>query len=271
MPELAEVEFHRKHWNPGIGKRIESVFVRQGKRVFRRTNVRRLVEGLTGAKLLGSETHGKQMLFRFSGPGALGVHLGMTGSLSVEPKNHRPEKHDHLVLWTRKHALVFNDPRLFGEVRFEPEPSPLWWRTLPPQILDPEFTLRHMSDFLDRRSRSPIKAVLLDQAGFPGVGNWMADEILWRAGIHPSRLAGSLERSERIAIRRIARWVCRTALDTIGVDYRDPPRSWLFPHRWEDGGICPRTKVPLVRETIGGRTTCWSPGRQPSPRRLRRT
>jgi formamidopyrimidine-DNA glycosylase len=40
------------------------------------------------------------------------------------------------------------------------------------------------------------------------------------------------------------------------------PKSWLFWHRWEDGGKCPRTKSPLVREEVGGRTTCWSPARQ---------
>jgi formamidopyrimidine-DNA glycosylase len=46
------------------------------------------------------------------------------------------------------------------------------------------------------------------------------------------------------------------------------PDSWLFNHRWENGGLCPKTGVPLVREEIGGRTTCWSPGRQsPAPSR----
>jgi len=40
------------------------------------------------------------------------------------------------------------------------------------------------------------------------------------------------------------------------------PDTWLFNHRWAGGGRCPRTGVPLVREEIGGRTTCWSPGRQ---------
>ena len=108
------------------------------------------------------------------------------------------------------------------------------------------------------------------QERFPGIGNWMADEILWRAAIHPRRLAGSLSVAETRGLYRECRKVCRRALETIaGKGRRAPPslnahipRTWLFWHRWEDGGRCPRSKKLLVREEIGGRTTCWSPGRQ---------
>jgi formamidopyrimidine-DNA glycosylase len=187
----------------------------------------------------------------------------MTGSLRIEPRSHRPEKHDHLILTTRAGTLVFRDPRQFGEVRWEEAETPGWWRDLPPQILDREFTREHVSGFLDRHARLPIKGALLHQAGFPGVGNWMADEILWRAGIHPRRPSGSLDEEERSRLWRESRWVSRAALDRIARGKGDPPRTWLFPHRWEDGGFCPRSKTPLVRETIAGRTTCWSPTLQP--------
>jgi len=98
----------------------------------------------------------------------------------------------------------------------------------------------------------------------------MADEILWRAAIHPHRRAGSLAATEVHALWHECRRVCRLALDTIaGKGKRLPPdlnahipRSWLFWHRWAAGGTCPRTGALLVREAIGGRTTCWSPVRQ---------
>jgi formamidopyrimidine-DNA glycosylase len=102
----------------------------------------------------------------------------------------------------------------------------------------------------------------------------MADEILWRAAIHPRRAAGSLTPAERRTVWRECRHVCRLALDTIaGQGDNLPhdlnvniPETWLFRHRWRAGGHCPRTGVPLVREEIGGRTTCWSPARQkPTP------
>jgi formamidopyrimidine-DNA glycosylase len=100
------------------------------------------------------------------------------------------------------------------------------------------------------------------QERFPGIGNWMADEILWRAAIHPKRPSGSLTAGEIKTLHRETRWVAEHALKTIGETFKDPPKTWLFPHRWENGGKCPRTGALLVRETIGGRTTCWSPARQ---------
>lgn len=57
-------------------------------------------------------------------------------------------------------------------------------------------------------------------------------------------------------------WVAKQSLAIIGETFAHPPASWLFLHRWENGGKCPRTKKPLKRATIGGRTTCWSPARQ---------
>jgi formamidopyrimidine-DNA glycosylase len=60
----------------------------------------------------------------------------------------------------------------------------------------------------------------------------------------------------------VIREVCTDALRVIGKDWSDPPDTWLFNHRWEKGGRCPRTRGPLLHATIGGRTTCWSPRRQ---------
>jgi formamidopyrimidine-DNA glycosylase len=98
----------------------------------------------------------------------------------------------------------------------------------------------------------------------------MADEILWRAALHPARPAGELTPREVRTLWRECRHVCQLALDAIAGrgDTLPPdlnvgiPPTWLFHHRWADGGMCPRTKRPLQRATIGGRTTCWSPARQ---------
>src|SRR4051812_27967006 len=111
MPELAEVEFFRRRWDAGIGKPILRVHLNAKKRVLRGVDAAALQRALTGAKLRGSEGHGKKMLFRFSREVWLGVHLGMTGKLSVEAADFTPDKHDHLVLFQRERALVFHDPR----------------------------------------------------------------------------------------------------------------------------------------------------------------
>lgn len=190
----------------------------------------------------------------------------MTGQLRAEKPDYFPGKHDHLVLRQAAHALVFQDARLFGRVQFAEGPeAPRWWAKLPPDLLSRAFTAEALEKFLKRRARAPIKAVLLMQERFPGIGNWMADEILWRAAIHPRQAAGSLDAKQVAALYRETRWVCREALRIIGEKWGDPPKSWLFRHRWKKGGTCPRTGAKLQHATIGGRTTCWSPGRQKLP------
>lgn len=272
MPELAEVEFYRKRWHlAAAGARIERVHAHDAKKVLRGVDVAALRRTLTGAVLATSAAAAKQMLFRFEGGASLGIHLGMSGELGVAAPDHAPGRHDHLVLVTARHALVFTDPRMFGRVDFHPGPGlPGWWTRIAPAILSEAFTVEAVAAFLRRRRRAPLKAVLLMQEQFPGIGNWMADEILWRAGLHPARAAGSLDAREIRRLWRTCREVCRLALDAIAgrgdtlpadLNVGIPP-TWLFHHRWADGGRCPRTGVLLQRATIGGRTTCWSPARQ---------
>ena len=267
MPELAEVDFFRKRWNPGLGHKIERVLLHGKSGVFKTTDAKLIVQHLTGATLLSSKAAAKQMLFHVSGDGWLGIHLGMTGELGVRPAGYTPQKHDHLVLVQKKQSLVFSDFRMFGRVQFSVRPTaPAWWTDIAPPVLSKLFTIEAVAVFLLRRARTSIKAVLLMQERFPGIGNWMADEILWRAAIHPKRPAGSLTAGEIKSLHCETRWVADHALRIIGDaktdTFPDPPKTWLFRHRWENGGKCPKTGAILVRETIGGRTTCWSPARQ---------
>ena len=264
MPELAEVEYFRRRWDVGLGHPILEVHLHTDKRIFRGNDLPALLRLLPGAKLLASEARGKQMLFRFSKDAWLGLHLGMTGELRHEPAAFAPGKHDHLLLRQRGQSLVFSDPRLFGRVLFHHgADEPDWWKRLPPPLTSADFTLERLSAFLQRRARSPIKGVLLQQEFFLGIGNWMADEILWRAKIHPRRPAGKLTFPETREIWKAIRFVCAGALKIVAKDYFDPPPSWLFRHRWEKGGFCPKDHTALDRATIGGRTTAWCPRCQP--------
>ena len=273
MPELAEVEFYRRRWSAGHGAKITAVLVHERARVFRGGHAERIARALAGAKLLGSETAAKQMLFRFSGGSWLGIHLGMSGELSVRSADYPPGKHDHLVLRQRDRSLVFTDPRMFGAALLHVGKNPPgWWTKIAPAVLSPVFTAGYVAEFLTRRGRAPIKAVLLMQERFPGIGNWMADEILWRARIAPQRLAGSLATAEVRAVHRECRFVCKGALRfNAGVGGTMPaelnefmPDSWLFNHRWEKGGDCPRCGTALRHAEVGGRTSCWCPRCQPA-------
>jgi len=212
------------------------------------------------------------MVFRFGSDAWLGIHLGMSGELTVAPSDYTPAKHDHLVLFTKKHDLGSSPTRacLVGWRFHGGAEPPVWWSRIAPALLSKAFTVAAVAAFLKRRARAPIKAVLLMQERFPGIGNWMADEILWRAAIHPRRAAGTLKSKEVRALWQACRTVARQALaaiagrgDTLPADLNvGIPQSWLFHHRWQQGGTCPKTKTPLAHATIGGRTTCWSPARQ---------
>jgi formamidopyrimidine-DNA glycosylase len=267
MPELAEVEYFRRRWNCGLNQRILTAELHAKKRVFRGIEPGQLIRSLTGVTLLGSEAHGKQMLFQFSKGGWLGVHLGMTGALRAESPTYSPARNDHLILRQRRQSLVFEDARQFGRVLFETSRvAPAWWTVLPPRLTSVDFTAELVVKFLLRHRRAPIKGVLLMQEGFPGIGNWMADEILWRAGIHPDTDAGRVHDDQARLLWRMIVKVCERALKIVAKDYSDPPPSWLFRHRWEPGGLCPKDKQRLDRAIIGGRTTAWCPKCQPRQR-----
>lgn len=258
MPELAEVEYYRRQWDCALGEQLAQVHLHERKRIFRSVDTAKLRELLVGSVFVQSRAHGKQMLFRFSRDVWLCLHLGMTGKLRVEPPSFKPGKHDHLALYFAKRALVFSDPRLFGRVLFHHGSSePQWWRELPPAPQSKEFTRAVMENFLQRHRRLSVKAALLLQCGFPGVGNWMADEILWRAHLAPQRKVGDLASAELKQLWQAVRFVCRAALEHISPHFDDPPAGWLFHERWSRQGKCPIHKTPLRRETVGGRTTVW--------------
>ena len=260
MPELAEVEFYRKQWNGGLKQKILSVHLHSAKRIFRGTDTNALEQTLTGATLLESRAHGKQMLFRSTKNAWLGLHLGMTGKLRSEKAQFAPLPHDHLVLRQKKQTLIFSDPRQFGRVLFHRGANePTWWSKLPAGLSSREFTFSLFKTFMQRHGKAPSKAVLLLQSGFPGIGNWMADEILWQSKVHPRLAAGKLTESVLKTLFQKTRFVAQQAMKIVGKDYSDPPKSWLFQYRWKKKGKCPRCGAILQHATIGGRTTCWCP------------
>jgi len=285
MPELAEVELARRHWHPAVGQEVLRVDTHPKTRVFRDCPARQIRQSLTSRTLTATRAHGKRLLFSFSPPVThhqspmtgeelhLELHLGMAGRLFAAPPGHAVEKHDHLILRTATCSLVFNDYRQFGRLQLHGGDNDPW-ASLPPGILDRAFTLRRVTTLVDHRPRTALKALLLDQSAFPGIGNWMADEICWKLRAHPSTPAGKVDPA---ALRRITRQVTRGAIRHVADKnaatskicaegfapgsyvHLVPPSSWLFQHRWKPGGSCPRCHSALGRATIASRTTAWCP------------
>ncbi len=105
-------------------------------------------------------------------------------------------------------------------------------------------------------SRAPVKAWLLDQHRVAGVGNLLADEVLWRAGIDPARAARDLTPPEA---RRLHRHLVATVTQ---LDERGGSHTGDLHVARQRGATCPRDGAPLLRRTIGGRTTYSCPRHQ---------
>jgi formamidopyrimidine-DNA glycosylase len=114
---------------------------------------------------------------------------------------------------------------------------------------------------LARARTAPVKALLLDQSFAAGVGNWIADEVLYQARIAPRRPARSLSDRELDRLRSRLLSVVRRAV-RVGADSDRFPRSWLFHRRWSARpGVTVRGHA-IRRETIAARTTAWVPAVQ---------
>jgi formamidopyrimidine-DNA glycosylase len=137
------------------------------------------------------------------------------------------------------------------------------------------FPSSHVRKLIKRHPKKPLKALLLDQNACPGIGNWMADEICWRLGIHPGNATGTLESCN--ASQRDP--LCKLRIpQTCSLKKTPPPhpmvsppaatlltcprKTGFFQHRWKKGGTCPKCKTALARDTIASRTTAWCPNCQ---------
>jgi formamidopyrimidine-DNA glycosylase len=103
----------------------------------------------------------------------------------------------------------------------------------------------------------------MDQRFVAGVGNLVADEVLWQAKLHPRRTVESLDDLERLRLYRTMHAVLKEMVANF--DYVPRKRGWLSHVRGRAGAVCPRCSTPLARITAAGRTTYFCPSCQPAP------
>src|SRR5215470_2856786 len=109
MPELPEVETIVRGLAPRLtGRRILSAEFRC-ERI-----VRGKPERIVGKTIHGVRRHGKFILIDFADTSpSLGVHLGMTGKLLLDPA---VGPHTHAILTLDRGVLVYDDIRQFGRI-----------------------------------------------------------------------------------------------------------------------------------------------------------
>lgn len=261
MPELCEVEQYRVLASTAVGRAITSIRVPDDRYLGRGLTVGALRAAVTGLTIVDARRHGKVLLLDSvggAGRHVIGLRFGMTGRLLVDGSAaidsliYGPTRDESA--WDR-FALVFDhgdlrvrDARRLGRVELDPD-----LRRLGPDVLvvDPE----HIGVAIGAGDRA-IKAVLLDQSVLAGVGNLLADEILFRAGVAPGRQTRSLSSGERARLAELIPETVRDLLDRGGSHLGD-----LQPSR-RPGGACPIDGTALRRDTVGGRTSFWCPAHQ---------
>jgi len=199
-----------------------------------------------------------------SGGPELGIHLGMSGKIVVAD-GHGNEV-DGGDYWERGRAsgdyrytrfsltfadggsLMLIDPRRLGRVRLDP----------PVERLGPDARDITPAQFraVFARGTAPVKARLLDQEAIAGIGNLLADQVLWQAKILPARPVGGLSRAEVDRLGRAVRRCVRAAVADGGVHTLP-----MIAFRRQDAA-CPRCGARMTHGTVAGRTTWWCPREQ---------
>jgi formamidopyrimidine-DNA glycosylase len=266
MPELPEVETIVR----GLAPRLKGAKIGRIRVLFppllRRTSGPALRE-LEGKRILGTGRRGKLALIRCEGGRTLVFHLKMTGQFLFARRGALPDKHTRLVIPLSGTGgdLHFRDIRKFGFMCFLGPASPS------PEIdgLGPEPLGIGRGDFAEilESRRGAVKSLLLDQRAIAGIGNIYADEMLFRAGIHPLTRGSSLGEDRAKVLWRSMRAVLREAIARKGSSIRDyagpdgEPGGFQERHRvyGREGEKCLRCGSPIRRIRVGGRSSFFCP------------
>ena len=261
MPELAEVERYRLMAEAVVGRTVGKVVAPDAWFLKRGLTQRAVKAAIAGRRFSDVRRLGKMLVLETDGGRGpnLGLRFGMSGRLVVDGRasiddfvyaSNRPvAKWDRFVVKFEDGGdLRMRDPRRLGGVELDPDETMLGPDALRASLADVRRALGE--------SRAPLKARLMDQRRLAGIGNLAADELLWRAGLDPARPAGSLSAEET---KRLAHHVRRTLAELIA---RGGSHTGDLMSARVSGGVCPKDGVPLVRRTVGGRTTYSCPAHQ---------
>ena len=289
MPELPEVETVRTGLQKLIvGRKILSVSHDNPKSF---PNAPMDVEQfLKNATVSGVRRRAKVLMIDLSTNYTLVIHLKMTGQLVFVPSTNYhlpptgetrfagghpndslvgnlPDKSTRVIFeFDDGSHLYFNDQRKFGWVRLIPTPEVPnidFMKKVGPEPLEADFTAEQFAERFKRRARTTIKAAILDQTVIAGVGNIYADESLWGAMIHPSRLVGSLSDDDFKNLYTEVRYVMNLSIEKGGstnrnyVNAEGKKGSYMdFARVFRREGLpCPRCGHTIIKIRVAGRGT----------------
>ncbi|XP_010928321.1 formamidopyrimidine-DNA glycosylase isoform X2 [Elaeis guineensis] len=272
MPELPEVEAARRAIEEHcLGKKITRCSAAADPKVIDGVSPSDLESSLVGKTILAALRKGKNLWLRLDSPPFPTFQFGMTGAIyikGVAVTKYKRSAVSSTDEWPSKYSKVFielddglelsfTDKRRFAKVRFleDPESVPPISELGPDALNEP----MQINEFMDSLSKKKIaiKALLLDQSYISGIGNWVADEVLYQARIHPLQIASSLSRESCESLHRCIKEVIQYAIE-VDADSSHFPIEWLFHFRWgKKFGKVNGKKIDFI--TVGGRTSAYVP------------
>ncbi|KAA3439851.1 DNA-formamidopyrimidine glycosylase [Rufibacter hautae] len=270
MPELPEVETYRRFIDEtSLFQPITEVEVQDPKRQlqvdlddFRRT--------LRGEQFTQTARIGKQLFLETARGPIVTMHFGMTGDVAYyKDEADTPRFARAIFHFENGFKFAFLDSRKFGRLGLTQSVAAFrLQKKLGPDALT--LSTEELTQGLARK-KSAIKPLLLDQRIAPGVGNWIADEVLFQAQLEPERPADSLQPAEVDRLATCIREVLETAIAAEAI-YRDFPSHYLIHAReWDEAPAsatkdahlhCPRCQTLIQKKYVGGRATYFCPNCQ---------
>ncbi|OAL34235.1 formamidopyrimidine-DNA glycosylase [Fonsecaea nubica] len=293
MPEIAEVartvHYIRKLL---VGKTIAKVTATDDANVYGKvgTSAAEFETHMAGKKIVDAGQQGKYFWMIMSSPPHPVMHFGMTGWLKFKSEHtyyYQPQEGKKDETWPPKFVkfmletkaegeaeaieAAFVDMRRLARVRLVDCPaaeirnnSPLV-ENGPDPVIDKDIVTVEWLKKKCRSKKCPIKAMLLDQANISGIGNWVGDEIMYNAKIHPEQYANTLSDEQIAQLHKSIHYICSTSVELLA-DSEKFPEDWLFKHRWGKGKKGASHTLPngekIAFLTVGGRTSAVVPSIQ---------
>ncbi|XP_016174619.1 formamidopyrimidine-DNA glycosylase isoform X3 [Arachis ipaensis] len=246
MPELPEVEAARRAVEDNcVGKKIVKCIVADDPKVIDGVSPSELQASVVGKTIVAARRKGKNMWLQLDSPPFPSFQFGMAGAIYIKgvavTKYKRSAVNDEEE-WPSKYSkffielgdgleLSFTDKRRFARVRLLKDPTsvPPISELGPDALLEP-MTLEEFTESLHKK-KTEIKPLLLDQSFISGIGNWVADEVLYQARIHPRQTATSLSDESCAALHKSIKEVIQYAVE-VDAECSCFPLEWLFHFRW---------------------------------------
>lgn len=273
MPELPEVETYRRYLEAtSLYQPISGLDVEDEKLLT--TEYGTLSQALIGSQFTETHRIGKQLFVMTNRGFVLAMHFGMTGDLAYFRDDEDTPRFARIVFrFANGYRLGFICPRKFERIGLvESIESYQKQKGLGTDAL--EITAEELAEKL-RSKKALIKPLLLDQGIVAGIGNWIVDEVLFQARIHPERRAFLLSNEELQSLHDAIQLVLRTAIEQEAIYRLFPPSFLIHAREWDDSPhtnqdthkACPRCGHAISFSRVGGRatytcTTC-QPIRQP--------